>query len=85
MDVLWLTYFHQAMHATEHLQYLPPCLNECERCEAQFKDVREQAKSSSNHLQSMQAAVVIGNQMEKYVKAEYACEGGGGSQRSPLP
>ena len=76
VDVLWLTYFHQAMHAIEHLQYLPPCLNECERCEAQFKDVREQAKSSSNHLQSMQAAVVIGNQMEKYVKAEYACEGG---------
>ena len=61
VDKLWLTYFHQAMHAIEHMQYLPPCLNECERCEASFKDVREQAKSSSNHLQSMQTAVVIGN------------------------
>ena len=75
VDVLYLTYFHQAMHAVERLQCMPGELSEAECCEARFKDVRVLAGHSNHHLQNMQDAILTGMQLETYVKDEYGTTG----------
>ena len=75
VSVLYLTYFHQGMHAVERLQYMPGESSEAERCEAQFRSVRVLSGHSNNHLQNMQDAVLAGLQMEAFVKEEYGTKG----------
>ena len=77
VDPFWLTYFHQAMHAIEYLQYMPACLSECEQCEGLFRPLRELAKNSNRHLQNMIESMMAGLQMEQHVKELYDNDAGG--------
>ena len=78
VDTFWLTYYHQAMHALEYIQYMPACLSECEQCEGLFRPLRELAKNSSRHLQNMIESMLAGLQMEQHVKELYNTEGEAG-------